>query len=172
MVEFIIMIAILVVCGLLFGKADTKKELLNQVGLDLSERSYESKKENEFEKYCKKAMKVAIDEYNAKGKDEKEFLENIKHMLWIALNPSRGYGENDFSNTTPHYNLQVKKHYIQFARRVIQRRIDDLKSEDCPVLLNHTNYSDKQSLKKYIVKLWDMYQYPWPEDWMQKDGFL
>ena len=46
MVEFIIMIAIVVICGLLFGKADTKKELLNQVGLDFSERSYENKKKD------------------------------------------------------------------------------------------------------------------------------
>lgn len=46
MAEFVIMIAILVICGLLFGKADTKKELLNQVGLDLSERNYDNKKGN------------------------------------------------------------------------------------------------------------------------------
>ena len=56
MVEFIIMIAIVVICGLLFGKADTKKELLNQVGLDFSERSYENKKKDEFRKYSIKAI--------------------------------------------------------------------------------------------------------------------
>ena len=26
--------------------------------------------------------------------------------------------------------------------------------------------------KKYIDKLWDKYQYPWPEDWLKEDSFL
>lgn len=61
MAEFIIMIAIIVICGLLFGKADTKRELLNQVGLVLSDRNYENKKEEEFRKYSIKAMKAVVD---------------------------------------------------------------------------------------------------------------
>ena len=52
MAGFILMLVVLAVCGLLFGKADTKKELLNQVGLDLSSNRYETKKEDEFKKYA------------------------------------------------------------------------------------------------------------------------
>ena len=36
MVEFLLIIFVIVVCVLLFGKADSKKYVLNQVGLDLS----------------------------------------------------------------------------------------------------------------------------------------
>lgn len=44
MAEFILMLAVVVICVLLFGKADSKRKILQQVGLDLSESNYESKK--------------------------------------------------------------------------------------------------------------------------------
>jgi hypothetical protein len=84
MAEFIIMVAILVICGLLFGKADTKKELLNQVGLDLSENNYQNKKENEFRKYSLKAMKAVIDLDYYKAQNEKDFLEFLSDKLDLA----------------------------------------------------------------------------------------
>lgn len=85
MAEFVIMIAILVICGLLFGKADTKKELLNQVGLDLSERNYENKKEEEFRKYSIKAMKAVVDLDYYKAQNEKDFLEFMSDRLNLAV---------------------------------------------------------------------------------------
>ena len=61
MAGFVITLILLAVCGLLFGKADTKKYLLNQVGLDLSKDRYETRKEDEFKKYALQAMKKVVD---------------------------------------------------------------------------------------------------------------
>ena len=97
MVEFIIMIAIVVICGLLFGKADTKKELLNQVGLDLSERSYEKKKEDEFRKYSIKAMKAVVDLDYYKAQDEREFLDFMSDKLNLAAHGR--YEDNYFGGS-------------------------------------------------------------------------
>jgi len=45
---FLGFVAVVIVICFIFGKADTKKEMLNIVGLDLSESTYESLKEKEF----------------------------------------------------------------------------------------------------------------------------
>lgn len=84
MAEFILIILVLAVCGLIFGKADTKRDILNQVGLDLSDSNYESKKEREFEKYTKKAMKNAIDVENYSAKDESKFLSFLIDRLVVC----------------------------------------------------------------------------------------
>ena len=168
MVEFLLIIFVIVVCVLLFGKADSKKYVLNQVGLDLSEKNYENKKENEFAKYCVKAMKEAVSGYNVVGKNETDFLYNLDNILDFAC---RGFKyEHDYDTPSP--NLYVRSHYIKFASTVVGRRIDALKKEDSSVLILNCNYVSKQDLKKYIDKLWDKYQYPWPEDWLKEDSFL
>ena len=168
MVEFLFVIILIVVFVLLFGKADSKKYVLNQVGLDLSEKTYENKKENEFAKYCVKAMKEAINEHNVAGKNEMDFLYNLDNVLDFAC---RGFKyEHDYDVSKP--NLYVKSHYIKFASTVVGRRIESLKKGDSSVLISNCSYSSKQDLKKYIDKLWDKYQYPWPENWMKEDSFL
>lgn len=86
MVEFIIMIIILVICGLLFGKTDTKKEMLNWVGLDLSERNYMNKKGNEFHSYSIKAMKAVVDLDYYDAQNEMDFLDFIMtHSTWLYM---------------------------------------------------------------------------------------
>ena len=81
MAGFIMMLAVLAICGLLFGKADTKKELLNQVGLDLSQNRYETKKEDEFRKYSIQAMKKVVDTFYNGSSNEKWFLEIMSDKL-------------------------------------------------------------------------------------------
>lgn len=166
--ELLIIGIVIVVCVLLFGKADSKRTVLNQVGLDLSDKSYNNKKESEFEKYCKKAMKEVVSGHNVTAKNELSFLYNLDNVLDFAC---MGFKyEHDYDSASP--NLYVKKHYIKFASTVVGRRIDALKKIDPPVLLANCNYSSKQDLKRYIDKLWDRYQYPWPEDWKKEDGML
>ena len=166
--ELIIVIIVIAICALLFGKADTKRVVLNQVGLDLNDKTYDNKKESEFEKYCKKAMKEAVNSHNVIATNEKDFLFNLDNILDFAC---RGFKyEHDYDSTGP--NLYVKSHYIKYASTVVGRRLDALKKEECPMLLANCNYSSKQDLKKYIDKLWARYQYPWPEDWKKEDGIL
>ena len=166
--ELIIAIIVIAICVILFGKADSKRTVLNQVGLDLSEKSYNTQKENEFEKNCKKAMKEAVSGQCVRGKDEWNFLINLDDVLDFAF---RGIKyEHDYDAPAP--NLFVKEHYIKFASTVVGRRIDAIKKVGYPELLANCNYSSKQDLKKYIDKLWARYQYPWPEDWKKEDGIL
>ena len=171
MAGFIIIIVIIIICISLFGKADTKRTVLQGIGLDLSEKSYNVQKENEFEKYCKKAMKVAISDYNANGKNELDFLNNLDNIFFLKLN---GYqiSQQDYYDATPNYNLQVKSQYIKFAKTVVNRRIKDLKGNNVSQLLERCNFMSKQDLRMYVDKLWRKYQYPWPEDWMKEDSFL
>ena len=91
MVEFIIMIIILVICGLLFGKADTKKEMLNWVGLDLSERNYMNKKGNEFHSYSIKAMKAVVDLDYYDAQNEMDFLDFMYDTFDMVI-----YGRDDY----------------------------------------------------------------------------
>lgn len=166
--ELIIIIIVIAICILLFGKADSKRTVLNQVGLDLSKNSYENKKESEFEKYCKKAMKEAVSSHNVEANNELDFLYNLDNILDFAC---RGFKyEHDYEEPNP--NLYVKEHYIKFASTVVGRRIDAMNKKDSPVLVTDCNYSSKQALKRYIDKLWDRYQYPWPEDWKKEDGIF
>ncbi|QFQ12087.1 hypothetical protein C7Y71_003100 [Pseudoprevotella muciniphila] len=168
MATFILMIAIIVICGLLFGKADTKKELLNQVGLDLSENNCKNKKENEFRKYSIKAMKavVDLDYYNARN--EKEFLTFLSDKLDLAQGR---YVDDDFGGSKyESLNLGVKTNYVKHAERVIYRREMDIKKGNDSPLSKSVVFSDKKSAKKYCELLWEKYQYPWPENWLQKDG--
>ena len=171
MVEFIIMIAIVVICGLLFGKADTKKELLNQVGLDLSERSYENKKEDEFRKYSIKAMKAVVDLDYYKAQDEREFLDFMSDKLNLA---AHGRYEDNYFGGSEYKSLYlgVKTYYVKHAERVVYRRQKDIKAGNNSPLSKTVVFSDKKSAKRYCEILWGKYQYPWPEDWLQKDGML
>lgn len=172
MLEFILMIAVIVFCVLIFGKADSKRTMLNTVGLDLSESKYQNDKEEEFAKYCKKSMKTAISEYDASGKDEREFLERLDSILYYASTRNRGYYD-DIDGTyhePPSYSLHVYTHYTKFAEKVVSRRINDMRKGSALPLLNECNYMSKQDLKRYVDKLWDKYQYPWPDDWLIKDG--
>ena len=171
MVEFIIMIAIVVICGLLFGKADTKKELLNQVGLDLSERSYGNKKEDEFRKDSIKAMKAVVDLDYYKAQDEREFLDFMSDKLNLA---AHGRYEDNYFGGSEYKSLYlgVKTNYVKHAERVVYRRQKDIKAGNNSPLSKTVEFSDKKSAKRYCEILWEKYQYPWPEDWLQKDGML
>lgn len=154
MLEFIIMLAIVVICGLLFGKADTKKELLNQVGLDLSPSNYEDKKRAEFAKYCKQAIKIASDGY--KARNENDFLEYVRNFL----------EQKDFDNLY----IGVKSHYVRFAISIIYRREEAIRKGNVQAIPNNIDFSNKTLVNRYIKTLWDKYQYPWPQNWLQKDG--
>ena len=171
MVEFIIMIAIVVIFGLLFGKADTKKELLNQVGLDFSERSYENKKKDEFRKYSIKAMKAVVDLDYYKAQDEREFLDFMSDKLNLA---AHGRYEDNYFGGSEYKSLYlgVKTNYVKHAERVVYRRQKDIKAGNNSPLSKTVEFSDKKSAKRYCEILWEKYQYPWPEDWLQKDGML
>ena len=171
MAEFLVLAFIIVACVMIFGKADSKKNVLNSVGLDLSEQKYQYSKENEFAKYCKKAMKTAISDYDANGNNEKEFLEKLKHVLYYASHNRGGhYDEVGRYYEDPDYRLYVKTHYTRFAETVVRRRIDDLNKGSDKVLMNNCDYKSKHDLKNYVDRLWEKYQYPWPDNWMINDG--
>jgi len=161
MVEFLIMIFVLVICGLLFGKADTKKELLNNVGLDMSPDRYQDAKESEFKKYCIKAMNNSIDKFGCNGKDEKEFLYNLFSILDKG---AFGDEENNLAY------LEVKNHYIKHACTVVERRLEKLRLNNSSPLMNKCDFMQKSDAKKYIKHLWEKYQCPWPKNWLQRDG--
>jgi hypothetical protein len=153
--ELLIVIIIIAFCILLFGKADSKREVLSQVGLDLSEKSYENKKESEFEKYCKKAMKEAVNGHDVLATNERDFLINLDNVLDFAC---MGFKyEHDYDSPAP--NLYVKQHYIKFASTVVGRRLEAL-NKNTSVLYSNCNYSSKRDLRKYIDLLWKKYQYP------------
>ena len=169
--ELLVIGIIIIVCVMLFGKADSKRTMLNTVGLDLSESKYQNEKEEEFAKYCKRSMKTAISEYDASGKDERDFLERLKSILYNASTRESGYyDEVGRYIEAPSYSLHVRTHYTKFAKKVVNRRIDDMKKGEALSLLDNCNYMSKQDLKRYVDKLWDKYQYPWPDDWMKTDG--
>ncbi len=168
MIEFLIMIAVLVICGLLFGKADTKKELLNQVGLDLCEESYKNQKKREFRKYSIKAMNAIVELDYYKARDENEFLNFMSSKLHIAVHGDYEFDDIGRIEYSSLY-LAVKKNYIRHAARVIQRRIDDIKAGNNLQLSKGIIFYNKNSAKRYCAILWEKYQYPWPNDWLQTD---
>jgi hypothetical protein len=171
MLEFILMIVVLIIGVMLFGKTDTKKELLNQVGLDLSEGNYEDKKGKEFRKFSLKAMKAVIDLDSYFAPNENSFISYMSKKLHAAV-LGRYVEEFNGNYELRTLNLGVKKNYIQHAETVISRREKDLKEGKNVSLSSSVNFSDKKSAKRYCEILWDKYQYPWPDDWMQKDGYL
>lgn len=154
----IILIISFAICCLIFGKADTKREVLQVVGLDLSEQNYKTKKEIEYEKYCIKALYNAVDRYNCIGKNEKEFLDVLYNSLFKA----------DIN----HEYLMVSNHYVKQAYVVVFRRIKALESDSKEELVKNCNFTLKKDIKRYINKLWEKYQYPWPSDWLQIDSSL
>lgn len=154
MVYFIFLVLILCIVGLVFGKADTKKEILNQVGLDLSASAYEDKKAAEFAKYCKKAIKIASEGYAANS--EEEFLRHAYHFL--------------VQKSCENLYIGVKGHYVDFAIQVLVRRFTAIKHKSGEQISGSFNFSNKYSINRYIDVLWDKYQYPWPKNWLQKDG--
>ncbi|MCM1005195.1 MAG: hypothetical protein NC402_02735 [Prevotella sp.] len=154
MLDFIITIAVVAICLLIFGKADTKKRILNQIGLDLSESKYNNKKEKEFSKYCKKAIKISSKNYIAK--DELDFINHSYHYL----------ADRCFNNLY----VGVKSHYAEFAMTILSRREKAIASGDTCRNLQNLNFAKRGSVKKYIKQLWDNYQYPWPKNWLQNDS--
>lgn len=140
-------------------------------GLDLSEDRYKTIKEKEYAKYCKKAMRVAIDQYNVKGDDERDFLKNLEDIINRSCNDFEiEYDSQGLPFERQRIYLEVKYHYKEFADTVVSRRIIALRNPDAKILLRGCDFTNKSHLKKYIDVLWDKYQYPWPKDWLQKDG--
>lgn len=174
MLVIILLIVITLAWFLIFGKADEKRAILKEVGLDLDEKKYKETKEKEFRNYCKKAMIVAVDSYNAQGDNEAEFLSSLSTILFSASNQSRGYitydNDDDYLGKSPNYNLQVRANYIDFAEEVVRRRKKELGlGETASKLPYNYIFTDRHSLKNYIDWLWEEYQYPWPYDWLQKN---
>ncbi len=159
MLEFILTLLLAAILGLFFGKADTKKEILEMIGLDLSDENYENKKKTEFERYCKKAMKNAVTMHNIHGNNEFEFIANLTAFLedtYVSRNSAA---------------LNLKMHYIEHAYVVAWRRENQLSSKSTP-LIEGCDFTKKIDLFRYIDKLWEKYQNPWPKDWLKKDGAL
>lgn len=160
MLEVIILGAFVIVCALIFGKTDTKKDILNVVGLDIKSDLYEDMKRKEFERYCIKAMQYFIEnnEYNAKN--EKEFLTFLYRKL----------DNYTFSNGP---SIGIKTYYVEFAATVISRRYKDIINKPLEEITNRTNYNfnDKTAIKYYLRVIWENYQYPWPDNWLQEDSY-
>ena len=134
------------------------------VGLELSKSSYTSKKEDEFEKYCKKAMRNAIDLRQYEAKTELEFLSYLTNIFDSAI-----YGTYDSYGKNGCISLNIKTHYVRNAARVIWRRFDDIKKGNTE-LLKPCDFTNKSEAKKYAELIWNKYQYPWPEDWLKYDA--
>lgn len=84
MAYFILILVTLTIGGLLFGKADTKRSILKEVGLDLSESKYIKQKQREYKKECIKALENAIKYYDYQAHNEKELLTYIASALYHA----------------------------------------------------------------------------------------
>lgn len=171
MVEFFIIIVIIGICYLIFGKADSKNDVLNTVGLSLNQQTYENKKYSEYSKYCILAMKKAVDLDEYKARNENEFLDSLNDSLNAAVyGRTISYGFDD--ERTQYIYLGVKKHYAKHAATVVYRRKQDIKKGNTTLLYPRCNFSDKRAAKKYCELLWEKYQYPWPDNWLQKDSQL
>jgi hypothetical protein len=166
MLEFFAVIAFIGICSILFGKADNKRSWLNVVGLDLRKDTYVNIKKDEFRKYTLKAMKAVVDLESYDAKDESSFLGFMSNNLWQALLRYSSLEQDDSKKL----NLGVKENYIKHASRVVSRRLEDLKKGNNKTLSKLVNFSDKKSAKKYCELIWEEYQYPWPEDWLQNDS--
>lgn len=159
MIGFILLFIIVVILALIFGSANTKRDILNEIGLDLSSSKYESLKEKEFRRNCLKAINNAISMYNITGNNELAFLNNLLNVLDEASLSYR------ISNG---YNLFVKTEFIEFSSRVVYRRIHTINdNKENSKNLEEFDFTDKQDVKRYINRLWDKYQYPWPQDWIK-----
>lgn len=174
MFSFLLIILILTLGGLLFGKADRKKEILNSVGLDFSQNNYEAKKEDEFQKYTVQAMKKVIDFDTYHAKKESEYLTYLSNALWRSRDG--GYYEEQWneeegyeSKYIPLY-IGVKKHYINHAITIVYRRQKDIENGNTKPLVSGIDFSDKKMAKRYCEFLWKKYQYPWPKAWNQRDN--
>ena len=171
-----IILIIFAICIFMFAKVDTKREVLGVVGLDIQKNIYESRKEIEYEKYCKKGILLTIEKFDVRGKDEKEFLKslykalkNMQEGCYLVQTGKNEEGQPIFEKRTTPF-IGIKRHYIRFATVVVKRRIDSLKDPDKPILMNPCNYASAKDVAFYIKRLWDEYQYPWPEEWLQRDG--
>ena len=169
MLIFIIMVATLAICYLIFGNADHKRDVLQKVGLDLSEDSYRKLKEKEFEKNCLKALNKCVDEFGVSGINENDFTKNLSRFLWDVHGGLIKKSYVDSSNCLHTYKvtLDVPKFCSTFVKEVVQRRLNDLNKNEYPTLLSSCDFKSKSDLKKYIKFLWEEYQYPWPENWLQ-----
>ena len=171
MVEFFIMIVIIGICYLIFGKADSKNDVLQTVGLKLDDQKYESKKSSEFSKYCVMAMKKCVEREEYKARNENDFLESLDDTLSAAIYGRTVY-YSSYDERTEHIYLGVKKHYAKHAATVIYRRKKDIQKGNSKLLCQNCNFSDKREAKRYCELLWEKYQYPWPNNWLQKDSGL
>ena len=161
MAEFIILAVIVIIGLLIFGNADTKRDILREVGLDLSPKNYENKKENEFEKKCIDAMMNSISMYKFESANEKEFLNNLYKVLYKGSSFGSQYNNLGY--------LRVNNHYIDHAMLVVERRYNDLKNNNADIIKGVFDFSKNRDRRKYIKILWDKYQYPWPDNWLKKD---
>lgn len=156
---FLGFVAVIIVICFIFGKADTKKEMLNIVGLDLSESTYESLKEKEFARLCLKALTNASLKLDCTFKDELDFLHKLRPILFRA--------ETDHIT----YQLDVKPFYVSHADSIICRRGSHLKRGDAESLVNG-DINNSYIRKIYLKALWKKYQYPWPNNWQEKDSTI
>lgn len=155
-IEFVIMLAIAIVCILIFGSADSKRTVLRTVGLDLSPSAYKSKKGSELQKKCCKALIDTIDSYKIRYSTELPFLGELDSDLCRTLE------RNEFQ-----VPIKVNIYFYEFAEKVVSRRINDLTKSECKPLMTSEEYR-KNGIKFYIQSLWETYQHPWPEDWLKK----
>ena len=172
----VVFVLIILICIFIFSKTDTKRAVLGSVGLDLNQNVYESCKEKEFEKYCKKGLMLTIEKCGVRGKDEKEFLQSLNKALKNVIKGSYFLQTGTDIEGQPVFErkqapfIDVKRHYIQFAAAVVKRRLESMDEPGQPVLVNNCNYSQNNDVKFYINRLWSEYQYPWPDNWMINDG--
>lgn len=164
MSDFLIWVAFIAILFIIFGKTDEKRTVLRSVGLDFSQSNYESMKEAEFKKNCRKAMTEAMDKYNVQGSDEADFLERLDEVL----NECAYHLKNEWSEPRI---ISVHPHFSKHAMTVIYRRLSDLRKGECEHLLSPCDFKDKKDLKKYIQRLWERYQAPWPENWLTEINY-
>ena len=116
-------------------------------------------------------MKAVVDLDYYKAQDEREFLDFMSDKLNLA---AHGRYEDNYFGGSEYKSLYlgVKNNYVKHAERVVYRRQKDIKAGNNSPLSKTVEFSDKKSVKRYCEILWEKYQYPWPEDWLQKDGML
>ena len=152
-------IAIVVIILFIFAKPDNKKSMLNTIGLDLSESTYNTLKEREFAKKCLAALSNVSISLNGHYDDERFLLGRLIDELSV----------NIYDNNL--YLTHVATHYVKFAWFVANRRYNELYSrKNCKPLING-NLNSIESRKRYVKILWEQYQYPWPKNWLQKEAF-
>lgn len=158
-VSFLVLLVFVGVLALIFGKADTKRELLNQIGLDLSKESYDSLKEREFARSCLKALMNATNEVSLYENTE---LCLIKQLLYVLNNAVYGEERNNLSY------LGVQKHFLSHCHWIVYKRHSDLCYENAKPIMQNVDFKDKEVQKTYVKLLWQKYNLPWPQDWNKK----